>query len=177
MLVILFHFASMAVLVMGVKIVKNDIKKRLDNIKLTSGGGIPPSVFQQIEIQWRKENNKRFTKQKYADENGNIDNWKDFNPKTLLGNRKRPSGAKYTAQSILLQDTGRLKNSLLSGQHADSISLIKDKSIEIGSKVVYAIIHHKGKGRIPQRPVLTISKEDRKKFERIIIKYLKGEWK
>ena len=98
---------------MAVKIIRNDIKNRLDNIKLSANKSIPVKVFQQIEIQWRKENNARFVKQKYADESGNLQSWKPFAKSTLSGKRKRPSGAKYTAQSILLQDTGRLKNSLL----------------------------------------------------------------
>lgn len=161
---------------MAIKIVKNDFQNRLDTLKRSgASGGIPNKPLEEVEIQWRANNNERFVAGKFANESGTVENWTKLSKKTIaLKTRQMKKKGKGNAPQMLV-DTARLKLSLLSGIHADAFSLLNKKGLELGSKVKYAIYHHKGLGRLPKRPVLTISGGDKKHFEKIFIMWLKGE--
>ena len=155
---------------MAVKIVKNDFS---DRIKKASSFK-PEQPFREIEIQWRKENNIRFKNEEYADDRGNVTPWvKGLSNATLIKHNKKKTKA---GEKKLLIDTARLVNSLFGGQHKDAISLITNKFLEIGTRVIYAIYHHLGKGRQKKRPILTISGGDKEKFKKIFTMYMKGEF-
>ena len=167
---------------MGVKIVRNDFSKRMKNLnEITTTGGVSGNIKREIMIQWLAENLKRFTAESYADKNGNVTKWKEFKKSTLYrlnksGNkvfnkRKGSDGSVglYSESSKLLQKSGwlRLSSSVMGG--VKNIQKTGKNYVQIGSAIPHAEHLHK------KRPIVSISNSDKSKFERIMVRWLKGE--
>lgn len=103
--------------------------------------------------------------------------WKRLSRETLL---RRAGGRKkaYTKRGRLkkravrvmrrakpLLDTGRLRNSI-------TYQVIGDKKVAIGTNVEYAATHQFGRGRIPSRPFLGLSRNDRAEVHSILDRVL-----
>jgi hypothetical protein len=190
----------MAGLVMGVKIVRNDIKDRLDKLsKETSKNEIPDKVKELIMIQWLRNNLVRFNEQQYATKSGNLANWDKFKDNTkfyiikrggrykkkdgtytireagekVWRNRKTSDGRKmvYSEESVLLQASAMLKKSSSVLSQVEPARKKGAYFVQIGSTLKQASKLHK------QRPIVSISNKDKDQFKRIVIKWLKGEMK
>jgi phage gpG-like protein len=70
----------------------------------------------------------------------------------------------FVANAKILQDTGWLMNSFISGKHPDHIQRIvnSNMTLELGSNTPYAAVHDMGSrdGKIPQREIAMIQEED-----------------
>jgi len=166
---------------MGVKIVKNDFAKRLDRLNDMPKNGVDKSVLKKMQIQWLGNNLKRYTREEYADNQERVRKWKPFKQDTLYRINKKGekkwkkrrgsdgSVGRYSASSKLLMKSGILRGSANVLGHPQSTQEIKSYYIQIGSKLKQALYQHK------MRPIVSISFKDRSMFERIMVKYLKGE--
>lgn len=72
--------------------------------------------------------------------------WTPLKPATLKARRK---GGKTGRSAKILQDTGRLKNSIVASSTVDRA--------EVGTNVIYAATHQFRRGPIPAREFLYIS--------------------
>lgn len=86
--------------------------------------------------------------------------WRPLKLATLKRRRKAGRGAK------ILQDTGRLKQSIT------AISSVE--GAEVGTNIVYAATHQKGRGKIPQRQFLWLSKSAGNRILDRFIFHLRG---
>lgn len=100
----------------------------------------PIKVFAEAKLIIFQDVMRHFQKQEGPD-----GKWKPLKLATLKRRRQAGRGAK------ILQDTGRLKNSI-SG-------IASSRGAEVGTNMVYARTHQKGRGNIPQRQFLWLSKE------------------
>jgi phage gpG-like protein len=85
--------------------------------------------------------------QHFKREEGPEGKWKGLSDITIYRRRK---GKKKRGDKIL-QDTGTLKNSIA--------AVSNNRGAEVGTNIIYAKAHQFGKGRIPQRTFLFLSKE------------------
>ncbi len=69
---------------------------------------------------------------------------------------------------------GRLMHSLTAKTAADKVFKSRALSMEIGTRVPYAIYHHKPKGKTPKREVIRVTRAQRKFWTDTIDKFLKG---
>lgn len=76
----------------------------------------------------------------------------------------------------ILQLTGALMASLV-GKTSDSIEEIEKLVMAIGSKLNYALFHQTGTGRMPARPVIKLTEEDKRGWMKILHKFLVSEAK
>lgn len=141
---------------------------------------------QKISLQWKANNSRRYNAQQYADEDGNIKDWKDYSKNTIrtktgkprkrhsayydaMGNKraKPRKGSRYEytgSRGELLRDTGRLRGSVAARGNQADIDVVRPDKIELGSRVPYAAKQHK------TRPIISLSRSDRESFIRIYLK-------
>jgi len=101
-------------------ITKDDLTPLLQQVQFVVGPEGRKLLLQSIQIQTAGDNIRNFTNEEYADSRGQITKWDKFKKSTLYRNKqdaskgynRRPSGAKYSAQSKLVQDTGAIRNSI-----------------------------------------------------------------
>lgn len=68
----------------------------------------------------------------------------------------------------ILRATGALQSSLTDPDALDAIFQVDAREIVIGSKVPYAVAHHRGGGRLPSRPVISLSEEQKRRMHKAI---------
>ena len=89
--------------------------------------------------------------------------------KECFDKEQSPDGEKWKPlkhrQGKILQDTGELKKSIQ--YEADN------NSVTIGSKLIYARTHQFGRGKIPARPFLGVTPDDKKHIAQMIKIYLR----
>ncbi len=76
----------------------------------------------------------------------------------------------------LLVRTGLMKESLL-GENPWSIEDIQPLQMKVGTKLEYAIYHQKKTSKMPARPVIDLTEEDKRRFTHIIHKSLVAQAK
>lgn len=84
-------------------------------------------------------------------------------------------GKNYPGMPIL-QLTGRLMESL-TGKTSDTIEEIGRQDFRLGTKAPYAIYHQKGTGRMPARPIIKLTEDDKRRWTKIIHIGLVKRWK
>lgn len=99
--------------------------------------------------------------------------WAKLKPSTLK--RRRNLGSVK-----ILQDTGRLRNSIVAPQNAPGgIWAVAPNQIEVGSNLVYAATHQYGRGPIPARPYVPeedeLAKPLQQKLERLLSALIEGK--
>ena len=89
--------------------------------------------------------------------------------KECFDKEQSPDGEKWKPikhrQGKILQDTGELKKSIQ--YEADN------SSVTVGSKLIYARAHQFGRGKIPARPFLGVTEDDKKHIAQMIKIFLK----
>lgn len=95
--------------------------------------------------------------QHFRDTAGPEGRWKALKPSTIKRRRK--------GSSVPLQDTGRLRNSLMPGR---GITKISPRQAILSTNVEYAGFHEFGTSRIPKRSFMWISKGASESMERLI---------
>lgn len=83
----------------------------------------------------------------FKTESGPDGRWAPLSPRTLLGRRKKGKGAK------ILQDTGRLRASI------QPLVESPRRAVLASTNVIYARTHQFGRGRIPARPFMWLSRQ------------------
>lgn len=81
--------------------------------------------------------------------------------------------ARHFPGKKILQLTGRLRGSLVSGGHSDSITRKTKNYLFIGSKVPYAKYHQQGTTRMVARPPISLTTKQRGDIGRMIHKAMK----
>lgn len=83
-----------------------------------------------------------------------------------------PAYAAYKAKAFpgepILQATHSMVNSLTSPEALDSIFRVDPMELVIGSKAPYALAHQTGGGRLPARPPISLSENDKRKLQKAI---------
>jgi phage gpG-like protein len=77
---------------------------------------------------------------------------------------------KYPGRPIMVL-SGLLKESLL-GDNPYSVELVTPKSMEVGTVINYAIYHQKGTSKMPARPLIQLTEDDKKRWIKFIQAYL-----
>lgn len=72
----------------------------------------------------------------------------------------------------ILQESGRLRASLVDSSHADAIRRVTDGSIELGTAVEYAFYHQEGTEYLPQRMIFYLRDEDADRWAEVIEAYI-----
>jgi len=124
-------------------------------------GGIPRRVKEAIAEGVKSRTLRRFEESRAPDGTP----WPPLSPVTLARSKRRRKGAKP------LFNQGRFRNSIA--------WTVRGDAIVVGTNVVYARIHQYGgyagrgrKVRIPARPYLGITEEDRREAERLLKEWL-----
>lgn len=129
------------------------MQKRTDN---------PAGLMARLSIIAFQDVMGHFKKQEGAKESGAVpSSWARLKPATIAG-RRQGTGA---GTSRILQDTGRLRGSIHPGTRGS-------KQAYVSTNLVYATTHQYGRGRIPARPFLWISKASLEKMTRISIDWV-----
>ncbi len=92
--------------------------------------------------------------------------WQDLSPAYALWKSRNYPGRK------ILERTGRLKKSLTNRGGSDSVLNITPKSLSVGTKVPYAILHQKGTNRLPMRKIIELTDAQKKRWVRIMHTYM-----
>lgn len=71
----------------------------------------------------------------------------------------------------ILQLTGALMRSL-TGRTPDSITEIERLALAIGTRLKYAVYHQKGTPRMPARPIIRLTEEDKRQWTKIFHRFL-----
>ena len=72
----------------------------------------------------------------------------------------------------ILEATGALKASLTSREALDAIFSATKDEIVLGTKTPYAVAHHRGTGRMPARPVISLSETQKRRMQKSVQKDL-----
>ena len=83
---------------------------------------------------------------------------------------RRAKARRYPGRTILIR-RGTLYSSLVEGG-AGGIREVRSKYAAIGTAVPYARYHQSGTSRMPARPIIRVSAEDRNEITRIVHRYL-----
>lgn len=87
-----------------------------------------------------------------------------------------PAYAKYKAQrwpgKTILMREDNLRNSLTSRDALDAIYIVDQDELILGTQVEYANVHHRGRGRLPARPVISLSDEQKRRMQKAIQRQL-----
>lgn len=139
----------------SIDVLKKRAKLAQTKLKNMSGAHKKISVFLD---QWTKEN--------FKTEGGKLRDgkWKPF----AAGGRKK-KGKPIDTTARLLQDTGRLRVSVL--------PFANKRTAGIGSKLSYSKVHDKGTNRIPKRRILPKINEVRKDVREIFNEHTKNSLK
>lgn len=70
----------------------------------------------------------------------------------------------------IMYRTGRLADSLISPKGKDAVFEVTDTSLEIGTRVPYALAHQTGTKRLPQRRLVALSDGTRREIVRVFQK-------
>lgn len=80
---------------------------------------------------------------------------------------ERYKAVKFPGKGIL-EATGALKESLTDREALDAIFSASREEIVLGTKVPYAVAHHRGRGRLPARPVISLSEAQKRRMQKAI---------
>lgn len=128
------------------KFIRKNIKKVKNPIKFYARASI--LLFQDVQRHFQKEESPEGA-------------WKDLSPITLARRRKAGAGAKK------LRDTGRLFGSIK--------PIYTSNKAEVGTNLIYASTHQVGRGKIPARPFIWMSKEAEKRILNQFMGFLAGK--
>lgn len=120
----------------------------------------PKPFFEEAKGLMARDVNEHFKK-----EEGEKGKWEPLDPKTLLG--RRGTTAK------ILQDTGRLKQSVISSGIATNDYAVVGTNLE-SNGFPYPVVHQMGGKNIPQRKFLWLSRKAGEKLQRTLTKYIDG---
>ena len=87
--------------------------------------------------------------------------WPPLSPNYAAWKAKNYPGAPILVRSGLLRES-------LEKNNAYSIVDIQPKSMNIGSRVNYAIFHQQGTRKLPQRKIIQLSEEDKTRWTKIV---------
>jgi phage gpG-like protein len=90
--------------------------------------------------------------------------WAELAAETLL--RRRKGKGKGRGGARILQDTGRLKQSIA--------SIVAGGVVTIGTGVAYGLFHQGGTKYMPARPFVGINNEDREMMVKMALRYLEA---
>lgn len=83
-----------------------------------------------------------------------------------------PAYAKWKSQHAqgepILSLYHPLKDSLTSHDAAGSVYILDPDQMTLGSRVEYATAHQRGKGRLPARPPISLTEEDKRRLQKAI---------
>jgi phage gpG-like protein len=84
--------------------------------------------------------------------------------------------AKFKAQRFpgetILRATGHMEASLTSSDALDAVFFASQDEIVLGTKDPKAVAHHRGSGRLPSRPVISLSEAQKRSMSKAIQKEL-----
>lgn len=136
----------------GIKQLQQKLKVTAD--KLKGMRQFWASVGSYVQRQTIRE---RFNKEQSPDRQ----KWKPLAPSTVKRRLKRHKKGNMR----ILQDTGELRRSIAFEAG--------DSSVRIGSKLKYARTHQFGRGKIPARPFLGVTDNEKKHITSMFRQYLK----
>lgn len=134
----------------------NKLQNKLSDItnKLKGAKQFYSSVGAYIQRQTIKE---RFDKEQTPEG----EKWKPLKPSTIKARNKRHK----TSRMKILQDTGELRRSIK--YEADN------EKVKVGSNLIYARTHQFGRDKIPARPFLGVTKQERQHIVKMLTQYIK----
>jgi hypothetical protein len=114
----------------------------------------------------------------FASEGGNSGHWAPLAPATIAARSARSEFAHLFGYHQpdpggirILDETGRLKDSLTKPDHADAVRDIGPREMFVGTAVEYAQYHQAGTSRMPQRKPVELTRADKDRWIRSLQRF------
>lgn len=146
-----------------VKILLQGQKTVQETLRLIAKRGDNPSgLMARLAVIGFQDVMDHFKKQEGAKESGALPSaWARLKPVTIEARRQ----GKGAGGARILQDTGRLRGSIIPGT-------LGSKRAFVSTNLVYAATHQYGRGRIPARPFLWISRKGLEKMNHVALDWV-----
>jgi phage gpG-like protein len=118
-------------------------------------------VFSQIADDFLELESRQFESEGKAGSGG----WAALSPRYAAWKQKRYPGAK------ILERTGLMKLSLTTNINF-GIREVSATQLVLGTKVPYAIYHQKGTRKMPARPPIELSEDDKRRWSKLVHQWL-----